>query len=146
MSASFTPPNVHVGVGCIVMRDGLTLMVKNHAGYWSTPGGHLDFGESPADCAARETLEETGVRVSNVRFVAITNDVMTERGRHYVTIWMRGEPASCEVDTQDLAEIAEARWCDPSDLPSPVHPYLDNLMSGRCLPPDPPNHPIRSGA
>ena len=29
------------------------------------------LGESPEVCAARETLEETGITVSNVQFVAI---------------------------------------------------------------------------
>ena len=48
-----TWPNIpYVGVGCIVVRgDGQLLMVQNHRGRWSTPGGHLDFGESPAECA-----------------------------------------------------------------------------------------------
>ena len=84
----------HVGVGCIVVRsDGQLLMVRNHRGFWSTPGGHLDFGESPAECAARETFEETGVPVSDLEFVAITNDVLPQLGRHYITIWMRASAA-----------------------------------------------------
>lgn len=39
----------YVGVGCIVMRQDKILLVKSHSGWWSTPGGHLDFGETPAD-------------------------------------------------------------------------------------------------
>jgi mutator protein MutT len=33
------------------------------AGYWEFPGGKIRPGESPADAAVRECLEETGVRV-----------------------------------------------------------------------------------
>ena len=51
------------------------------------------LGESPEVCAARETLEETGITVSNVEFVAITNDVLADAGKHYLTVWMRGEPS-----------------------------------------------------
>jgi len=128
-----------VGVGCIVVRDGRLLLVRNRGGYWSTPGGHLDFGETPAECAARETEEETGLRVSKIEFVAVTNDVFEERGRHYVTIWMRGEPDGAQAVIGDTGEIAELGWFHPDALPSPMHLYFQNLLAGRCLPPGPPD-------
>ena len=34
------------------------------AGYWEFPGGKVRLGETPADAAVRECLEETGVRIS----------------------------------------------------------------------------------
>lgn len=51
------------------------------------PGGHLEYGESFAECAKREVLEETGLEVGNVKFLAATNDVFGE-GKHYVTIFV----------------------------------------------------------
>ncbi len=127
-----------VGVGCLVMRGGELLLVRSRRGPWSTPGGHLDFGETPAECAARETEEETGVRVSNLEFVAVTNDVLTESGKHYVTIWMRGEPDDAEAVVADPGEIAEVGWFDPEALPQPRFPFFENLLAGRCLPPGAP--------
>jgi ADP-ribose pyrophosphatase YjhB (NUDIX family) len=38
---------------------------------WGLPGGIVEVGESPADCARRETIEETGLCVEPVRLVAI---------------------------------------------------------------------------
>ena len=79
-----------VGVACIVMRAGRVLLIRRQrshgAGTWSTPGGHLDFGETPTECAIRETEEETGVRVSRVEFLAVTNDVFANAGKHYITV------------------------------------------------------------
>ena len=36
---------------------------------WEIPGGRVDAGESPADAAARETLEETGWRPGPIRLL-----------------------------------------------------------------------------
>jgi 8-oxo-dGTP diphosphatase len=51
------------------------------------PGGHLEYGESFAECAKREVLEETGLEVGNIKFLVATNDVFGE-GKHYVTIFV----------------------------------------------------------
>lgn len=131
-----------VGVGCIVVRDGQLLLVRNQGGFWSTPGGHLDFGESPDVCAARETFEETGISVTNIQFVAITNDVLAELGKHYLTVWMRGDADAAAPQVGDDGEINELGWFFPEALPSPLHLYFQNLLKGRCWPRSPANLPF----
>ena len=54
------------------------------------PGGHLEYGESFAETAARESLEETGLEIGNIKFLTATNDVFGE-GKHYVTIFVTAE-------------------------------------------------------
>ena len=131
-----------VGTGCIVVRDGRLLLVRNRRGFWSTPGGHLDFGETPEACAARETLEETGVSVKNVQFVAITNDVLLDVGKHYLTVWLRGDADDSNPTIGDAEEIIEIGWFAADALPKPLHLYFENLLAGRCLPPNPQNLPF----
>ena len=64
--------SLHVGVGVLV-RDGagdvlLGLRRGSHgAATWGLPGGHLEPGETIAACAARETLEETGLAIVGIR-------------------------------------------------------------------------------
>jgi len=99
------------------------------------------LGESPEVCAARETLEETGITVSNVEFVAITNDVLADAGKHYLTVWMRGEPSDAEAQVADAAEIRELGWFARDELPAPLHIYFQNLLDGRCWPRAPANLP-----
>lgn len=56
-----------VAATCIVERDGRVLMVRRAIqpgmGLWSMPGGYVDRGEVVEEAAAREVLEETGLRV-----------------------------------------------------------------------------------
>jgi len=143
MAAIGIPEKIpYVGVGCIVVRNGNLLLVRNQRGLWSTPGGHLDFGESPDICAARETLEETGISVTNVEFVAITNDLLADVGKHYVTVWMRGDADAGFTQIGDPAEIDRLGWFSPDDLSSPLHTYFQNLLEGRCWPRSPSNLPF----
>jgi 8-oxo-dGTP diphosphatase len=143
VTATAIPDKVpYVGIGCIVVRDGKVLLVRNRRGFWSTPGGHLDFGESPDGCAVREVFEETGVRVANVEFVAITNDVLTDVGKHSLTVWMRGDADGAPAQIGDTAEINELGWFSPDRLPAPLHLYFQNLLEGRCWPRSPKNLPF----
>ncbi len=49
----------------IPFKDGKVLLVKHRKlGVWLNPGGHVEEGETPPEAAIRETLEETGIRVS----------------------------------------------------------------------------------
>lgn len=55
------------GVGALVVHDGRTLLVRedrwNANEAWVSPGGMLETGETHAEGAAREVLEETGIAV-----------------------------------------------------------------------------------
>ncbi|MEX5294036.1 NUDIX domain-containing protein [Kocuria sp. CPCC 205268] len=58
---------VQAAAAVVVRGDGRLLLVRRgrepQRGRWSVPGGKLEPGETPAQAAVREVLEETGVRV-----------------------------------------------------------------------------------
>ena len=56
---------------------------------WSLAGGHLEYGESFEECAAREVLEETGIEIENVQFLTAVETLFEADKRHYVTIFMK---------------------------------------------------------
>ncbi|HEX8692634.1 MAG TPA: NUDIX domain-containing protein [Longimicrobium sp.] len=49
----------------------LLLVRQRDGGVWSTPGGTVEPDERPADAAAREAWEETGLVVEPVRVLAV---------------------------------------------------------------------------
>lgn len=128
-----------VGTAMIITRDNKVLLMKRKGahgkGTWSTPGGHLDFGESLEECAARESKEEVGLDVSEVRFRTVTNDVFEEEGKHYVTIWMEGKSTSGEPYIASEKEAEEIGWYAWDSLPEPLFLPLKNLVEKNSYPP-----------
>ncbi len=127
-----------IGVGVIIVRQGHLLLLKRKsvhgAGTWSTPGGHLEFGESPETCAVREVREETGVEIGNAHFMAITNDVFAEADRHYITLWMRGEYRTGTPAIKAPYEMSAVDWFKLANLPRPLFLPLQNLVDGNSHP------------
>ena len=57
-------------------------------GTWALPGGHLEHGESWAECSAREIKEETDLAVEFIGHVAVTNDIFESEQMHCITIFV----------------------------------------------------------
>ena len=57
------------------------------------------LSEEWSECAIRETLEETGLKIKNVSFATIVNGVVPKEDYHYITIFMKGE-----IDISHLRE------------------------------------------
>ena len=130
-----------VGVGLIIWRETEVLLVRRQgvhgSGTWSTPGGHLEAGETLEECAVREAREETGVSVRNVRFRAVTNDVFDPETGHYLTIWMESDLLEGRAEARATHELSAASWFPGERLPSPLFLPLKNLVEGRSYPPSP---------
>ena len=128
-----------VGVAVIIHKGGEVLLIKRKnvhgSGTWSTPGGHLEYGESPEECARRETREEVGVEIGNIHFKAITNDIFSESGSHYITLWMESDDASGQPYAVAEDEVEQVGWFDWKELPQPLFLPLENLLRGECYPP-----------
>lgn len=126
-----------VGIGVIIVRDGMIFLMKRAGafehGTWSPPGGHLEHGESPEECAIRETFEETGLRMTSARVIALTNDLFPESGKHYVTILLRAENIDDGPVTLNPAEASDYGWFPLDALPTPLFPTIRNVLSGGSL-------------
>lgn len=123
---------VRVGVGVCIFRDGKILLgqrqkdSKRGIGSWCPPGGKLEFGESFEECARRETLEESGVAISEPQIITVTNDIFNEE--HFITIYMRADWASGEPQVLEPHKIAEWTWFDGDNLPEPLFFPFSNLL------------------
>ncbi|CAI2168561.1 16217_t:CDS:2 [Funneliformis geosporum] len=114
MSSSDTCNHPRVGLGVFVVRDNKFLLGKRKgahgAGTWQLPGGSLEFGESFEDCAGREVLEETSLKIKNITFQAVTNDPMPNENKHYVDIFMRAEVVDGNVEPVVMEPLKCECW------------------------------------
>jgi 8-oxo-dGTP diphosphatase len=124
----FTP---RVGVGVLVIENGRVLLGKRKgshgAGTWSAPGGHLEYGESIENCAEREVLEETGLRIRELQHGPFTNTVFEAEQKHYVTVFVLAKRESGVVETKEPEKCEGWEWFDWSNLPEPLFPPLEAL-------------------
>lgn len=119
-----------VGVGVIVHKDDKVLLGlrlgKHGQNTWSFPGGHLEFQETINQCATREVDEETGLKIKNLKQVAITNDIFPQK--HYITIFVEADYESGEITNKEPDKCKEWKWFKWNELPTPLFLPIQNLI------------------
>ncbi len=112
-----------VGIGVLIFKDGKVLLTQRHGSHgayeYSFPGGHLEYMESFEDCARRETREECGVEIKNIRLQYLAN-VTKYSPKHYVHVGIIADWASGEPKTLEPNKATEWKWYDLNNLPDPL--------------------------
>jgi 8-oxo-dGTP diphosphatase len=120
------------GIGVCLIKDGKVLLGKrlnSHGqGCWSFPGGHLEINESWEYCAQREVLEETGLKIRNMTFIGVTNDIFTEEKKHFITIFIKADYEEGELKIMEPEKCLEWNWFCWEKLPQPLFLPIENLI------------------
>ncbi len=126
---SSPPSRPQLAVSAAIFRDNKVLLVRRARtpgkGFYSLPGGRVEFGETLHAALHREVMEETALKIEIVGLAGWREVVPTgEGGGHYVILsfaarWSAGEPHLNE-------ELDDYRWL-ASDA-------LDNLKTTDGLP------------
>lgn len=116
---------IKVGAGVIIVKDGKTLLAKRKnsksigLGSWGSAGGHVEFGETSAQAAIRETEEELGIKVGNLKFL-ICLDEQYRGGKHYIDIIFSADILSGTPSVMEPDKIEAVGWFGLDDLPEPM--------------------------
>jgi 8-oxo-dGTP diphosphatase len=112
----FVDPKVAAAV--LIEQNGQVLLVRRanepFRGLWTLPAGFINGGEDPAEAAARECLEETGLSVRVMRVLEILSGKEHPRGADFTIIY-KAEVLSGELKADDDADAAE--WFGRAQLP-----------------------------
>jgi ADP-ribose pyrophosphatase YjhB (NUDIX family) len=122
------------GVGALVVRDGLLLMIKQRRPYgvhWEVPSGYYESGESFEEAAAREVLEEAGVAVEVGDLVCTLVWEREHDRRRNVLAFFEATPvdATQEPRPQTAEDIDDAKYVDPTVIDDGViHPLESPIL------------------
>jgi 8-oxo-dGTP diphosphatase len=113
-----TPDRPQLAVSGAIFRDGKILLVRRARspglGFYSLPGGRVEFGESLHTALHREVAEETGLRIAIVGLAGWREVLPGSGGGHYLILsfaarWTAGEPVLND-------EHDDFKWLAPEAL------------------------------
>lgn len=116
------PVRPTLAASAAVFREGRVLLARRGfnpgLGLWSLPGGRVEPGETVAQAAAREVMEEVQVEAQVLGVAAVLDFITTDEAgvlkSHFVVIahaalWLAGEPQVGE-------EATEIGWFRPEEV------------------------------
>ena len=114
----------YIGVGCgafIINENGQLLLQKRNKesekGYWSIPGGKLEWMETFEDAVKREVKEECDVEIKVEKLLGICDHIVKKDNQHWVS------PSFLCTITEGIPKIMEPtkhtdmKWFDLDRLP-----------------------------
>ena len=128
----------------VVRHDDRFLLVqeRKHGQRWHLPAGRAEPGETLADAARRETLEEAGIKVRLTGIVRVEHSPSPRRAR--VRAVFLAEPSGRTTTKQEPDEESlRAEWISLAELSDyPLRaPQIEDLLryvadGGKCAPLD----------
>jgi ADP-ribose pyrophosphatase YjhB (NUDIX family) len=119
MASPVQPSHPQVAVSAAIFRGDRILLVRRARsparGYYSLPGGRVEFGESLHAAVHREVDEETALKIEIVGLAGWREVVPESAGSgHYLIMsfaarWIAGEPVLND-------ELDDFRWLAPDAL------------------------------
>jgi 8-oxo-dGTP diphosphatase len=119
MAAIVQPTRPQIAVSAAIFRDGKVLLTRRARspakGFYSLPGGRVEFGESLHQALAREIDEETGLDIDIIGLAGWREVLPAAAGaghyliRSFAARWVAREPVLND-------ELDDYRWIAPEAL------------------------------
>jgi len=124
----------HDTVTIVIEKDGKFLLARRlnrpNKGYWCTPGGHVDEGETPLEAAKREAQEEIGdVELDEKELFDFVHDVRLGH-RHHAHVF-HAKPSGKIRAASDVGEVG---WFTLEEIADLDVTHYTNIVFNRLFP------------
>jgi len=113
-----------VGVNVLIYNGNNILFMKRLSNKklgdntWSSPGGQVEMFENLETAVKRETAEEVGIKIKNLRFIDVTNDIYRNINKHYITVFFCADYLSGVPRVMEPKKCKEVKWINKNEIPS----------------------------
>jgi 8-oxo-dGTP pyrophosphatase MutT (NUDIX family) len=121
--------NVSASIVLARHSEGVVLVRNRHRSIWELPGGYIDVGERPSDCALRELFEESGLNGSEIELLGILE--IEQLARHGGLL--RCALYQCKVEgvpSPDGVETSAVAFWQPVTRIAPISAIDEALLRG----------------
>lgn len=109
----------------LLMKRGAK--AKNEAGWWSKPGGSVEYGEKASEMAIREIKEEVNLDIKITGLLPHTDHVIKREGQHWLAINFIGKIVGGELKNMEPHKCDEIKWFNLEYLPENI---VQNTIEG----------------
>jgi len=119
---------IGVGGGALIFnkKKEILLMkrggkVYNNSGWWSKPGGKIEYGETASKMVKREIKEETNINIDVWGYLPHTDHMIKKEKQHWVSINFIATYKSGKLKNMEPHKCDELGWFPLNKLPKKVN-------------------------
>ena len=121
------PGKDYIGVGCgafIVNEKGELLLQQRNRdpekGFWSIPGGKVEWMETFEDAVKREVKEECDVEITVEKLLGICDHIVKQENQHWVSPSFLCKIKKGEPKIMEPSKHLDMKWFNLNSLPENI--------------------------